>query len=408
MSKELIKRNHHTEKKIIMYDGNMVDGKYIVYDGKKIKKMLEETKKDVRKNPYNYSFILIRKDKRSRKSMQDEYKDFIEIADELKKETNGKINMYKTGMFANTAKCLLGSIIKYSPECISSCEIPFLNDSGNGLRIGEAYKGPLYKYDFSSFYPTVYSSPYTLFPIKKGKLFHISDDELKNMEHVSIGLYFVRVWPSKKTNIDKCFWFNPVHKYSHYEINYARELGLEMEMIEKEYNCILYNREDCVTGSQMFGEYFNYLYELKERGVRGAKNLLNCIWGALGQKNCIKYIHDSQKNGVYECGQDYDLISCIPLNESMTKFSIEKCPLDKYYETNYARVLPFIVGKARVVMGRNIQPHAAHVKYCHTDSIVSTKKLDINTGRGKWKIKYEGYCPNAQVINKTRCMGDFT
>jgi hypothetical protein len=72
----------------------------------------------------------------------------------------------------------------------------------------------------------------------------------------------------------KYFWDNPNYYYSHYELTYARELGLTIEILG---DCIVCDRSQLKTGKEIFYKYTKYLYDLKEKKVRGAKTLLNVI-----------------------------------------------------------------------------------------------------------------------------------
>ena len=105
-------------------------------------------------------------------TIEEEYKEFIEIADTLKHESKGMINLYKSGNYHDTALSLFDRVSKYiNPE-------PILQDEAEGIKLSsfgaltwcEPYTDELYKYEDKRMYPYLMSSTTLKFPVKRVNL----------------------------------------------------------------------------------------------------------------------------------------------------------------------------------------------------------------------------------------------
>ena len=394
----LKKANHFNEKKIVFCSRTCKKNLHETYDGE-YGSITKEVKTNTRKNPYNYDFILIVSDDRKTTSLKEQYDEFILDADALKEATKGFINMYKTGYITNTARNLFATFCKIEPESIESYETEYFNNTGAGLRIGEPYTGSAYKYDFKSFYPSIYYSLSIMFPIAKGTLKTITQETFDNYQYIPYGVYRAKI-----TTKLKYFWDNPNYYYSHYELTYARELGLTIEILG---DCIVWDRSQLKTGKEIFYKYTKYLYDLKEKKVRGAKTLLNVIWGSLCKTTDYKYVHDCTKNGIYDIKENMNVKELVFLNDDFTKFEVHYNRPKHVFDTPWARIKPFLIGKARVIMGKTIQPYADSIVFCHTDSMISKIKLPVKTGDKIGNLSYEGYCSDAVILNKAKRSGKY-
>jgi len=67
--------------------------------------------------------------------------------------------------------------------------------------------------------------------------------------------------------------------YTSWDIMRARQRGLKVRMIQDgKPNAMVYETGKAA-GSHMFKSYVERMYDLKERGIPGAKDLLNSLWG---------------------------------------------------------------------------------------------------------------------------------
>ena len=103
----------------------------------------------------------------------DEYKEeydlFIHDADVLNKETEGLINLYKTGNNADTALNLFDKYTKIikNPPLIKQVEASFISKCKGAIIFGTPYDGSAFKYDIKSMYPSIQASTIK-FPIDEG------------------------------------------------------------------------------------------------------------------------------------------------------------------------------------------------------------------------------------------------
>jgi hypothetical protein len=163
-------------------------------------------------------------------NLKDEYDYYInEIVEPLKRETNGKINMYKTGSIKDTALFLLDEETKkYKPDDLEIDESLWIQEATTGALIfNEPYEGYAYKFDVISKYPSTITSNNFLVPLKRGEFKIIDKETFENLKFYSYGIYRCIIEPSKNKNIDRLFRFNDFNKYTNNDLNSAKELGLK-------------------------------------------------------------------------------------------------------------------------------------------------------------------------------------
>jgi hypothetical protein len=82
------------------------------------------------------------------------------------------------------------------------------------------------------------------------------------------------------------FIFRPNEKnyYTHIDVNFAKELNYDMEIIEDgQPNFLSY--EGClINGAKLFKPFVDYLYQFKHIGYKTIKVYLNSLWGFLCKK----------------------------------------------------------------------------------------------------------------------------
>jgi hypothetical protein len=339
------------------------------------------------------------------------YVEFITDADEMYKRTNKLVNMYKTGSDAQTAICLAYKYLNennISAENITFNEFKVLEDASHGPLVFADNKreGKFWLYDINSSYPSIYSSPYFMIPIREGEFKTLSKSEFENIKHYSYGIFNVKItYPDDSSKWRKLFRLNYSNKYTHYELTYARELNLNMELIENgESNYLYYARESLLTGSECFKEYVQLLYPLRQNNIiaNRAKSLLRALWGALCQKNEYKMIVDFETEFEPREDKEVTTMNIIPDQDKYEVYTVTK---DKPYETNYARMKPFLLSKARIKISKLIEPYHEHIHKCHTDSMLSDIELPIKTSLKLGDIKLEdvfnGTIVNSNTVIKT-------
>ena len=220
-----------------------------------------------------------------------------------------------------------------------------------------------------------------LFPVDEGDFNKL--DELP--EILTFGIYKCVIKKSN-TKIDRLFRFNPKNKYSHIDVYHARKLNLEIKLInDNEANVLLWTRDKLLTGTELFGQFIDFTFDLKNKlKIDRAKKIINTLWGALCEKKTKNFV----------CGPDVDIgtnakpISIRPTDDGL--LIIEVIKRDKQYVSGFARIKPFLLGKARSIMSEIMLPHNDLLVRCHTDGFMSTKELDIKIGDQLGDLVYEG------------------
>lgn len=399
---------HYQPKQPIISE--FVNGKYRYYDGNRYFTVSEESRKAILS--YKTKYILIKKGKNDKKrdpitgkvtiekTMEELYREFITDAEELKRETKGLVNMYKTGRDAVTAMNLAFYFLNEKnivPEPITKEEGRWIEDASLGALIyAEEYSGPGWKLDINSSYPSIMASQHFMIPVKAGEFKKIKLEEIH-----STGIYCVEItYPDENPKWKKLFRLNYQNKYTNTDIRYAQRLGLNIKMInEGSVNALIYSRDKCMTGYQCFKEYVDMLYKLRENPIIKArcKALLRCLWGSLCQRDEITLLWDWEKDGEFVYDETKKEISLEPVTDEIYKIKITR--LGKIFATDWARMKPFILAKGRVNLGCLTESCVDHIKYLHTDGFVSSVPLGYITTLKLGDLKFEGFCPDYKVKN---------
>jgi hypothetical protein len=349
------------------------------YDGKREFKLSKESRNDV--YDWKTEFILVNKFD-SQLSLKENYDKFVEMANTLKQKTNNKINLYKSGDFTKTALKLFNEMTKCisNPSSITQLEANFIMNASQGAIIFNTknYEGQAYKGDVKSMYPSILSSN-MIFPLKEGEFKYITDF---NKDYFEYGIYRCII-----TGTSKLFRFNFKNYYTHVDLTRAKELNLDIKLIiDDEPNFLYYSRDKCLTGSEIFGEYVNYLFNLKEQGVKGAKNILNCLWGALCEKNKYKIIH---KNGDVKEIPDNVKPKFRPFDDN--NVIVEYVEYNKEFKYGWSRIMPFLLSKGRSVISKIMEPYNEILIRCHTDGVLfSDEPKNIKYGDKLGDFVFEG------------------
>lgn len=332
--------------------------------------------------------------KSKRRSLKECFEEWKEIADTLYKETNGMIDMTKTGSFQNTGARIFQLFTKtIHPEAITQHEAIWINNATRGAIIhSEEYNGPLYSYDFVSEYPSVISSSKFFIPVKQGTFEKL--DKL-DCNKLTYGIYRCIIKPT--LNYYKVFKLNSKNYYTSIDVKRAYELGYDIELIQDDQpNALKYYRDSVLLGSEVFGKVIQYLFELKQKKVKGAKQIISSLWGKLSEVKKYKKIAIDE----IEIEEDATVYSVYPsFDRKTTTFQIVKN--SDSFKTNYARIKPFVLAFARYNLSKAVEPIIDYVVKSHTDSIYTTKAIKhMKLGNELGELKYNGYCENAVVTNK--------
>jgi hypothetical protein len=355
--------------------------------------------------------------------VRETYKEFIEMADLLKEATDGKINMYITGTIKKTALKLFNDLTPFiQPEAIKQDEALWIAKAMKGGMIwADEYEGEAYQYDICSMYMAIMKEQHFSVPIRRGTFKKLTKEEFNNKEYFEYGIYRVMIFntpPGVEQGFSRCstnpklFRINTNHYYTHYDLAKAKEEGYKMELIEdNQPNALIYGATQRVNGNIIFKEFVELIFSLKKKGIAQAKLIGNSLWGAMCQKNEISVITETDM--IIKIKEDRTLTKIETIDENSLRAKFVKNAF--YYESNFARIGPFITAFARRMIANIIKPHLQYVKRIHTDGFISTKKLEFNKkgrsmscvkeGNNIGNIKYEGYCKFVKIVNCNTILG---
>jgi len=386
-----VKHVSYKDRKPIIYDKNT----FMCFDGKKEFYLTKEHRTDIFKWRTNYILV----NKNYGESFEKEYLMFQQDAEILKKESNGLINLFKTGNNKTTALELFDRFTKHiSTNKLKQVESNFISKVSGALIFHEKYEGPAYQYDIKSMYPSIMKSS-QLFPIKEGELKYIT--KLSEKDYYEFGIYRCIIKGS-----DKIFKFNKHNHYTHIDLKCAKELGLNIDLIiDDQPNFIYYSRDKLITGNELFGQFVDVMFSLKEKKLtQRSKQILNILWGALCEKNTKKKIIMPKDKLLIE--QDSKLISIRPFNDDSTIFEYSRN--DDQYKSGFARIGPFLMSKGRKIISDIMKPYKDIVVRCHTDGIVLKENpIGIKSGSELGELSFDGYCAHANVLNSNIVLGEF-
>ena len=369
----------HERKPLVFKLSQMDSERCLVFDGKKVGTVPRDFIREIRRYPlYDprtkqpQEWVLVRCD--DKLTLRETYRKFIEEADLLKVATNGVINLYKTGSITKSAMKFFHQLNpNVQPEELKPDEQQWIKKAtAHSLLWADQYEGEAYYYDVVSMYPTILRYLSFGVPIKRGTFKKLTQKEFDELKFFEYGIYRCTIENSNK----KLFLENPDNYYTHFDLTTAKELGYKITIIDEETNCLLYPGETRVEGKQLFAKYTDFLFPFKKSGVKLledlAKKLLNCLWGKLCQVNKIKIYYDLEKNEDCEIGEDKSLTDVCRDGRYLI---IQFAPNERYYETSFARLAPFLLARGRRMISKIMQPHLDNIVRVHTDGFLSKVPL---------------------------------
>lgn len=392
---------YHIKDKKICFIKSIDNKNNIIYNGLSFDTISNDERDQIMSKPYGYDYILVPCNDKTddNKKMIEEYNNYLKTIEDISKITEGKINMYRTGTIANTSLCLFNKL-NDNKECekIKDYEFKFL-ENGGGVRVGDkGYEGIGYKYDINSYYPSLLCSKTLKFPVCEGQLIDMTTEEVEHKRFVKFGVYHAEI----ECEDDKIFTTISTNMYSHIEINYAKQLGLKINIIGQ---CIVWNDEQLVSFHSVFDKFVKYLYPKKKLN-KNIKLILNSLWGASVQKRGGVFTYKIKYEDIDP--EKHIIIRTNPIDDTYCTLTTKN--KISFFKTTYARINPFLLGMARVTMHKTFQKIGyENVLWSHTDSVVTkislNKQIKQNYDLGNWK--YEGCCKSLKIYNKNICKGEF-
>lgn len=342
------------------------------------------------------------------KTFEQCYLNFKAMADKILLDTDGKIDLYKSGSISKASLKLFFELIgSVESEKITQMEAEWINNCSIGAIIYQNdYMGQTYSYDINSMYQSILKNKFFKIPIKQGAFLKIPKEEFEQLTFYKFGIYHVEINCDAKFR--KLFRFNKNNYYTSYDLTQAKKYGLEIKYIDSDHNFLYYGEGTFMNASTLCKDFVDYLYALrKSTGDKVYKLIANSLWGALTQSNVQTLTYriddeDFQFNFFNNTTILHQRIK--PGNQ----FEVCYVKHDKYFKYPFARLKPFILAFGRQMLGRMIEPYIDSIHRIHTDGVSSDKALDIKLGNQMGELRFDGYQKNVAIVhvNKIIDMND--
>ena len=345
--------------------------------------------KEERFNPKS-KYVLLRIEKSSKLSLEEEYNIFKKNADEIKEKSKGLINLYLYGNdYSTLAKLLFNQSCKEIIDCeqIDQKESDWLKILG-GITYFKAYEGDAWSYDINSSYSAEMSKKSNCFPVAKPEFKIVKANVFDEHGYYHYGIYRAKVGENDNSRF---FRYSRDNKYTHIDLTLARQLKLPIEIIQDgEHNAMLYSGKK-VSGTKLFKGFVDKLFAVQECGLSDSarkivKVLRNSLWGALAQRN--KTISKKNIEDKVNVPTNNTILNINENKDNSVNFVVS-CDNEKKFITNYARIAPFLTAMARRAIYRYAEPHKDYIVRVHTDSICLNKNVEIKTSQELGDLKAE-------------------
>lgn len=360
------------------------NNQYKCYDGK------QTTLRDNIKRFNNDKLLFIKNT--SDMSNEEYFNQYSNDVKQLYKETKAKVNLYRTNLITDEAVRVFKSMCDITPDPIMDHELDYIFESSGGLRYAKPYKGELYCYDVKSFYPSLLTSYSFNIPIKTGVLKTMTQEEFKEKKYFEYGVYNCFI----DCEDDLLFVVNDNCLYTHFELNYAIECGLDIELLDNTYlSYVGYTAKS----PDVFKKYIDMMFAIKETGNKVAKSLLNVLWGKLCQTKLKKIVVDTDE---YELKEGQQIIDSIIDNDGKLILKVSETE-KKQFATDFGRLKIFLIAHGRIKMLKNLHKHGRdNIVYVHTDSYISKCPLKVPKKIKIGSLVLDAKYTNAEIINKNK------
>ncbi len=189
------------------------------YDGVK---HFTTTKADINQwsvtSSYTSEYIPIKQEKD--KTLEETYEAFIKQADRLKKQSRGKINLYKSGTMQNASLALfffMANKREIVPEELTDMETKWLIlcNHGQMTYLQQGVKDNMFhSYDINSMYASLLRDVHFKIPIKQGTFMKLTKTEFDELKYYQYGIYRVQIDNDGQPNTRKMFRFNANNYYT--------------------------------------------------------------------------------------------------------------------------------------------------------------------------------------------------
>ncbi|CAG8483253.1 11149_t:CDS:2 [Cetraspora pellucida] len=266
------------------------------------------------------------------------YKRINEESKAIAEKTNRQVDMRKSGSYTLTSLNLFRktTLAPKRSEKIDEKENAWLNLASTGaLVFAEKYEEEAIQYDFRT----------------------IDVSLVEKWNKFPYGIFKATIEgnpPKKSLQCTRYLRYNPYRIYTHFDLECAKRNGLKVYLLDESPNALIYEKNTCISGSDMFGKWGNILYNIKKEGGTAGKGVL-----------C------EQRNG-----QNYGI---------------------------HPRIKPFLLASARKRISEIVKPLGDQVKRIYTDGFIVAGKVELKTGieMGELKFEKKGVCVVKNCISVT-------
>ena len=259
------------------------------------------------------------------------------------------------------------------------------------LRIRQTNIINTFTYDYTNQYPKLLSSNDLLISLKRGKEYTLTELPKNKLQ---LGYYKCIIKPNDTEGFDsnfyKIFRLSDKNVYTNYSLEFLfkhqDEYDIKIELIKEDNNAYLYDENECVKGSEIFGNWYNKLSVIKQKykDNKLIKKLSSSLWGHL-----IKYsvenvneldISDDKydigiSNSIENVECDYIVHKYMHRSDNNSYYILRK-PKDPY-TSGMARIKSFLTSMARNQVAELAMNDLNNVIRIQTDGVSFTKKQNL-------------------------------
>ena len=358
------------------------------------------TERKINMQMHSKPYVYIRVPKRDQRPVQEIIQEYLKEAEEIRLHT--RVDPQRIGSLKDTAmfifrKSLAQNHIKLDKA--SPMEARWLHFAHRG---GLMYAKPgiykdVYKYDFTSFYPSICNSD-CMFPIGK---------PTKHILTSVLDLNVLAVYRVKMLTTSPLLHLKKIDKHdidyvyaTNLDLQSAQSLGLkfQLEPASDWANCLAW---EGIRGSCVFKGYVDQFFKMKQQGIKSGKAMLNTLTGGLMVQKERKF-----ESGAMT-GKDIDVSRFIIQSLTPDVLSYFTTSQQVFRHPDLARFGVFVTAHGRRKMVQTLKPHleSGALVRAQTDGFVLQGMAGLEdkdaTKLGTLKLEYQG---DMNVVHVNKCI----
>jgi len=254
---------------------------------------------------------------------------------------------------------------------------------GGIMKLNELYRNVYINalsVDYSNNYTSLLSDDNLIIPIHPPEYKQFVSTELR------FGIYncYISIPEDSKIEIyDLLFLFNKNDWYTHFDVNYAYELGLNVEFLS-DY-AYIYDENQCVYSKDVFGSFFDKVSKIRKQFPKNkiVKTLSSSLHGYISHVRKRYFHQDTMPDDI-----DENYFICDDLKNDDGTYTFECIDKNNIYFWNHARItVSFLLALARI----NISKTALEI--CKHNKVKNINKAIV-------RVQTDGITFNQQYITQ--------